>query len=253
MDITDVPHLDAASERLQDHDDHDREYSRRTSSAFQHIPEASRLTWTDSFYDGVPGIIAVFDRDALRAANAYFKSYSCVIAFFLFWALYDVFEFFVHSSPDELKFALVNFVYAVLVGFSAWRGRQNTLTPQHIAVTEQGVRIDDVVRNSFTQRLGFGLPPNNAAVLIPFQHIDLTRHQHQFCCDGDPNLYIVTIYAHGHKQFEIYGIIRAHDFVDLVMAMKESYARNTAAMQLQTSTIKRWNYSSTQHQDQSIA
>ena len=37
MSVTDVPQLDAASVPLQDHDDHDREYYRRTPLAYQHI------------------------------------------------------------------------------------------------------------------------------------------------------------------------------------------------------------------------
>ena len=246
MNITNAPQLDNASVRLQDHD-HGREYYRRTPSAYQHIPEASGLTWIDSFYDGAPGIIAVFDRDTARAANVDFKSYSCVIAFFLFWAFYGVFDFLVWSS-DMLIFAVQNFLVAAVFGYGAWRGRQFKLA-QHVAITDQGIRVDmdhhlatdpfRCLRLSCPWLSCIWLPStglDGAACIIPFNQIQkVTLSQYQFCCHGDPNLHIATVHYRGHHQFGIYGIVRPHEFVDLVMALKESSSgAPTASTQPQT-------------------
>ena len=217
MNPTDVPHVDAASAPLRDpHDEHHGEY-RCTPSAFQHIPEASRLTWTDSFYDDVPGIIAVFDRDTQRINMAFipylfgvlFLSY-CLVAL---WMDYNLFS-------QTLGFWGLNVLYVAVVGYIAWRYRIASV-PQHVAVTEQGVRVDYVGGwNCFS-----------TTILIPFQPIDFTRREFKFGCVHDPNLHVITVYSHGQTQFEINGIIRHHDFLDLVMVLKDTYFGTSVEMQ----------------------
>ena len=213
MTITDVPHFDVASVPLQDQHEHEGEY-RCTPPAFQHIPEASRLTWTDSYFDGVPGIIAVFDRDTLRI-NAAFLPYLfgmllLTIFILMLWTL---------------GFWVLTFLYFAVVGYIAWR-HHDMWAPQHVAVTEQGVRVDYVGCWNCFSRLGRGQSgDSNAAtfLLIPFQQIDFTRREFKFGIVHDSNLHVITVYSHGQKQFDIYGIIRHHDFLDLVMVLKDTY------------------------------
>jgi hypothetical protein len=213
----------AATVRLHDHG-HPVEL-RCPPPTFQHLPEARNLTWTDPFYDGKYGVVAAFDRDAERAGTALASRYLRHAMVFvgvsiLYWILGALdYKYSPEESVMDDILGVYTLAFACLFGVIAWRARQAMMT-QHVAVTTEGIRIDNGTMLSLT---------------IPFEHIQKIDVQpHKACCIApvDPMLLIVTVHRESTplerlccqqtKKLELYGILRGQEFSDLVLGLKES-------------------------------
>lgn len=123
------------------------------STAFPHIAEARGLTWRDTFYDGKDSIVAVFDRE-WQPVSQFFQSckligWSIAVCFFLATiaaygeAFDEAWNDFISSIGPLMTF------YAGL--FIIICGRiQATIEHQHVAVSTEGLRIDNSVSVSVT-------------------------------------------------------------------------------------------------------
>jgi hypothetical protein len=211
------------------------------STRFTHIEEARGLTWMDSFYEGKHGIVAVFDRDGESAGNFLMIRFVFFSALFLFLSfLYCMLSL----TQDAYNEGLVIFddfeagyllIVALLFGFLGWRSKQ-AMQIQHIALTTEGVRVDNGPM---------------ASVTIPFEHIHTCEIKRQTFCCRMISANFQTVFVHRTampleklcfrktKRMEIYGLIRADEFVELVMAMKNAeqngtYEAANAGMELST-------------------
>ena len=102
---------------------------------------------------------------------------------------------------------------------------------QHIAITQEGVRVDN---------------GTVVTVTIPFEHIDnIAVAPQKICCfcQRNPTFPIVTVHRAAApleqmcfkktKATEIYGLLRPQEFVDAVRAMQDSQAEGTYRGMLQ--------------------
>jgi hypothetical protein len=211
----------ASTQRLRDYN-YQEELRCPPLTFQQQIPQARHLTWTDSFYDGKHGIIAAFDRDMEKAGNAFAKRYLRSAALFValsitYWIL-GVFDYQYSADASVMDdiMGVYTLGFACLFVVIAWRAKQAMLT-QHVAVTTEGVRIDN---------------GSMLTVTIPMEHIQkMEVKTNQFCWTVDPTLFIVTIHretapleqfcCQKTRKMELIGILRAHEFVDLVMELKD--------------------------------
>jgi hypothetical protein len=218
------------SARLQDY--HSQVELRCPPPTFrQNLPEAEHLTWTDPFYDGKIGVIAAFDRDGERAGTAFASRYLrhagiMIAASAIYWILAAV-DYKVSpeaSVMDDIMgvYALVAAAFFVVL---AWRAKQ-AMIAQHIAVTTEGIRVDN---------------GSMLTITIPFEHIqklEVRPLKGLFCCSAmDPTMMIVTVHrestplekfcCHTTKKLELYGILHAQEFSDLVMGLKDAQRQGT--------------------------
>jgi hypothetical protein len=211
---------------LQSHDHHVA--LRHTPTSYHHLEAARHLTWTDSFYDGKHGIIAAFDRDAATAGQKFMYRFLRSTGFLwclsgLYWILGALDK--QYSQEQSIMDDILG-VYTLILGaffaVMALRGRQAMLA-QHVAVTAEGVRVDNGTM---------------VTVTIPFEHVvKCIVAPYQFCCQTDPDFFTVTVQRAAApleqlcfqktKSMELYGILRAQEFVDLVLAMKDSQDQGT--------------------------
>ena len=201
---------------------------RQPPPAYQHLEAARHLRWTDPFYDGKVGVIAAFDRDAERAGNKFMGRFlrSAALMFLLsiiYWILGAMDQQYSEeqSIVDDI-FGVYTLILGAFFALMAWRGRQ-TMLAQHIAITTEGIRVDNGTL---------------VAVTIPFEHVvKVVVAPHQFCCRKDPDFPIVTVHRAAApleqlcfkktKQLELYGLIRPQEFAELVQAMKDSQQNGT--------------------------
>ena len=199
------------------------------STRFTHIEEAQGLTWMDPFYEGKYGIVAVFDRDGESAGNFLMARF---IAFAVFFVILSGLYWMLSFTQDAMDTGLVVFddieavyllIVAVLFAFLGWRSKQAMLI-QHIALSTEGIRVDN---------------GPIASVTIPFEHIQSCETGRQtFCCRMIKSER-QTVFVHRTampleklcfrttKRLELFGIIRADEFVQLVMAMKNAEQNGT--------------------------
>eukprot|EP00339_Tiarina_fusa_P011672 CAMPEP_0117034426 /NCGR_PEP_ID=MMETSP0472-20121206/24511_1 /TAXON_ID=693140 ORGANISM="Tiarina fusus, Strain LIS" /NCGR_SAMPLE_ID=MMETSP0472 /ASSEMBLY_ACC=CAM_ASM_000603 /LENGTH=249 /DNA_ID=CAMNT_0004743593 /DNA_START=38 /DNA_END=787 /DNA_ORIENTATION=+ len=211
------------------------------STRFTHIEEARALTWMDSFYEGKHGIVAVFDRDGESAGNFLmirFVTFSGIFLFlsFLYWMLSLTQD--AHDEGlvifDDFE-AVYLLIVAVLFLFLGWRSKQ-AMQLQHIALSTEGIRVDNGPM---------------ASVTIPFEHIHFCETKRQTFCCRMISAGFQTVFVHRTampleklcfrktKKMEIYGLLRADEFVALVTAMKSveqngTYEAANAGMELST-------------------
>lgn len=198
-------------------------------AAYLHMEEARHLTWMDSFYDGKHGIIAAFDRDAVTAGNRFmwrFLRSACFLwgVSVMYWILGAI--DLKYNSEEESIIDDIFGVYTLILGgffaVMALRGRQAMLA-QHVAVTCEGIRVDNGTMVTIT---------------IPFEHVvKVIVAPYRFCCRTDETFQTVTVHrgaapleqmcCQKTKALELYGILRAQEFADLVMAMKDSQDHGT--------------------------
>lgn len=219
------------SARLQDY--HPQVELRCPPPTFRQVlPEAEHLTWTDPFYDGKIGVVAAFDRDGERAGTAFALRYLrhagiMIAASAIYWVLAAIDS---KVSPEASVMDDIMGVYALVAAaffvVLAWRAKQ-AMIAQHIAITTEGIRVDN---------------GSMLTVTIPFEHIqklEVKPLPGLFCCCSsvDPTLMIVTVHrestplekfcCHTTKKLELYGILRAQEFSDLVMGLKDAQRQGT--------------------------
>jgi len=206
----------ATTALLQDHEHPTR--LRGTPPVFQEIPQTKHLTWTDTYYDGKPGVIAVFDRDMERAANAFAKHDMLRTVLFIAFAILN---FAVAESAFHYYVGASLLMLAGIWSVTAWRGRQIMMT-LHVAVSTEGIRCDS----------GW------VTLTIPFYSIQkLVVKPYKFCCKAD-SLSSKVVVHHGPapmekfywratEKFELHGIVRVQEFLDLVMTLKDSRIHGT--------------------------
>ncbi|CAJ1940801.1 unnamed protein product [Cylindrotheca closterium] len=198
------------------------------TSSFRHIPEASQLQWMDDFYQGKPGIVAVFDRNGHLAGNFQFWHFLRITALLVVLAIvyYFMGVWVAKTQQDEDLVILddVQSFYFLLIAalFVAMAYRADLQQrEQHVAITTEGIRIDQ----------GMAM-----TVIIPFE----TIHS----CEA----HLTTKYLCGHmersdltqvqvvrslapmeqigfrktRSFLVYGLARPQEFVALVEAFKTS-------------------------------
>lgn len=198
-------------------------------SSVQHIPEACHLTWTDPHFDDQLGIIAVFDREAEKAGNAAAKRFIDISICFAISLICS-------CLSRQLILGILHLTIMLVSAWQAWRTKQFMLT-QHVAVTTEGIRIEDGSINLFPF-LPFEATPART-VSIPFEHVrKISIRNHEYCCREDPTLLVVVISLRSQPVdvMELLGIIHAEEFVDLVMALKKRLKQGTAITTTTTST-----------------
>jgi len=196
--------------------------------AYQHMEQARHLTWSDSFYDGKHGIVAAFDRDAVRAGEWLMWRFLRTAIFLwslsvMYWIL-GALDWKVNTEESIMDdiFGVYTLILGAFVAIMAWRGRQAMLS-QHVAVSSEGIRVDNGTM---------------VTVTVPFEHIQKCDIKpYKFCFQTDEGYYAITVHraaapleqfcCQKTKALELYGILRAQEFVDLVMAMKDAQDQGT--------------------------
>lgn len=220
------PSRDTRLAGLQSHDHHAA--LRSTPPAYHHLEAARHLTWTDSFYDGKYGIIAAFDRDAERAGNKFMWRFlrsagflCCVSGMYWILGVVDRQYSEEQSIIDDI-FGVYTLILGAFFAIMALRGRQ-AMRAQHVAVTAEGIRVDNGTM---------------VTVTIPFEHVvKVIVSPYKFCCQIEEGFFTVTVHRAAApleqlcfqktKTLELYGILRAQEFADLVQAMKDSQDQGT--------------------------
>ena len=201
---------------------------RHPPAAYHHMEQVRHLTWFDSFYDGKHGIIAAFDRDAVLAGNRFMWRFLRTAVMFwmasiMYWILGVVdYKYSTEESIVDDIFGVYTLLLGALFAVLSIRGRQAMLV-QHVAVTSEGIRVDNGTM---------------VTVTIPFEHVvKINVVPYRFCCQTHEGLPTVTVHRAAApleqlcfqktKTLELYGILRAQEFADLVMAMKQSQDSGT--------------------------
>jgi hypothetical protein len=201
-----------------------------SSTPYTHITAACRLSWTDDFYQGKYGIIAVLDRDILSAGRFQFWTFIRFAAIFVLFGLCNyLMGAWVKTQDAEL--AVLDDVQAVYfsgiallfigMAYRAFLQQQQ----QHIAVTTEGIRIDH---------------GTTMTIIIPFDNIHQIQARKSFryvCGLIEAPLSKVSVVRslapleqvcfRKTRTLELYGIYQAQEFVDLVEAMKDSFEHGT--------------------------
>jgi hypothetical protein len=195
------------------------------TSTFTHIEEARLLSWNDAFYDGKLGIVAAFDRDKHTVGQWFVWKLLLVPCMlyglsFFYWihSCFDIQYSKEESIVDDL-FGVYMLMFGIFVALLAILGRQ----AQHLAISTEGVRIDNGAR--FT-------------VTIPFEHIHKCEsYPFKYCFFRLGGFHTIALHRSAApleqffctktKKLELYGVIRSEEFVKLVMAMKDSQENGT--------------------------
>ena len=203
------------------------------TSAFGHIPEASQLQWMDDFYQGKPGIVAVFDRDGYMAGNFQFWHFVRITSLLVMLAiLYYFMGVWVAKTQNDEDLVILDdvqsFYFLLIAGlFIAMAYRADLQQrQQHVAITTEGIRIDQ----------GMAM-----TIIIPFETIhscEAHMTTKYFCGYMErPDLtqiHVVRSLApmeqigfRKTRSFVIYGLVRPQEFVALVEAFKNSQQHGT--------------------------
>lgn len=126
------------------------------------IPEAADLTWQDDYYNGIPGVIGVFDPDATKAKRLLCIMGSvtlCLGVFVLALAIfvanaeanngphyYDDYYQNVEEKDGPSAFVLAFIVLGSVLG-TFWMRLVVQFVEIHLAVTTEGVRLDIPLRS----------------------------------------------------------------------------------------------------------
>lgn len=213
---------------LSSHDHH--EVPRHVPSAYHHIEQARNLTWTDAFYDGKPGIIAAFDRDAKRAGSwlmwRFLRTAILLWSMSIMYWILGVVDLRVNHDEEESIvddiFGVYTLILGAFVAVMALRGRQAMLS-QHVAITSEGIRVDNGTM---------------VTVTIPFEHVQkVDVKPYRFCCQTYEGQFAVTVQraaapleqvcCQKTKALELYGLMQPQQFADLVLAMKDAQDQGT--------------------------
>lgn len=216
----------SASLGLTSYDHH--ETPRNPPAAYHHIEQCRHLTWFDSFYDGKHDIIAAFDRDAIVAGNRFmwrFLRTACILwsVSVLYWimGIMDYKSNMEESIVDDI-FGVYTLILGAIFAVLAFRGRQAMLV-QHVAITSEGIRVDSGTM---------------VTVTIPFEHVvKIMVVPYRFCFRAHEEFPTVIVQRSAQpleqlccqttKTLELHGILRAQEFADLVLAMKQSQDSGT--------------------------
>lgn len=119
------------------------------TSAYSHIPQASQLQWMDDFYQGKPGIVAVFDRDGHLAGNFQFWHFIRITGLLVLLAiLYYFMGVWVAKTQKDEDLVILDdvqsFYFLLIAGLFVTMAYRADLQQrdQHVAVTTEGIRID---------------------------------------------------------------------------------------------------------------
>jgi hypothetical protein len=188
------------------------------TSTFTHIKEARALSWNDAFYDGKHGIVAAFDRDTDTVGQLFlWKVLRLAFMSYGFTLFYCIMSHFVIQYSTERSIVddvagVYTLVFGTVMVFLALRGWQAMLA-QHLAISTEGVRVDN---------------GSMVTVTIPFEHIHKCEsagfHTIALHRSAAP---LEQFFCTKTKKLELFGIIRSEEFVELVMAMKDSQDNGT--------------------------
>jgi len=190
---------------------------RGPSPHFQHIPQVQHLTWTDTFYDGNPGVIAVFDRDTNRVLSAFDTSNRLLVGYVVLMTLLILLYSLMLSDSDHF------FIPWVLVFSVIWIGQKREKLPDllHVAVTVEGVRLDkdgviimipfEIIHSVDVKRYlpGWERGPPLSTVILHRKRIPNDNNNNTTSGCRSTTTVIETLH----------GIHRGQEFVDLVMAL----------------------------------
>lgn len=194
------------------------------------VPIGEGLSWEDSHFDGKFGIVAAFDRNSQDASKWLAWKYARVgLCFFVVGAVYWILGLLVdvqkyHNEEESILddiCGLYMWLLGSIFGILAFRGYQ-TMQSQHIAITMEGIRVDTGTVVSTT---------------IPMEHVLNATHVTQRFWFGTQSVSIVTVQrtaapleqmcCRTTRPLELYGIVHAQSFVDLVQRMKDSQDHGT--------------------------
>eukprot|EP00934_Nitzschia_sp_Nitz4_P003873 Nitzschia sp. Nitz4//scaffold148_size54725//30399//31130//NITZ4_006659-RA/size54725-processed-gene-0.14-mRNA-1//1//CDS//3329536751//3863//frame0 len=225
--------------KLMSEDDATTQVWRR--STVEHIEEAIDLTWKDPFYDDQPDIIAVFDFPDEDQVAAWFWRQSLPTAMFhsCLGAAFIGLSFFEgnggngeEGNPNVLLyvgvFEMVIWMIYLVNRYTMNRTCQRAAKEkwQHLAVTTQGVWVDDTSRN-LSLRIPFA---NIQSVEIGFIHAHLGEFPiscpHpvvKLACDRLPSERTLwsTLSCTNKTICYATNIEKQKEFVSLVLAMKK--------------------------------
>jgi hypothetical protein len=198
------------------------------TSTFTHIEEARALSWDDAFYDGKHGIVAAFDRDTHTVGQWFLWKFLRVAfmcyGFSLFYWIMSYFDiqYSKEASIVDDIFGVYMLMFGTFVVLLALRGRQ-AMRAQHLAISTEGVRVDNGAM---------------VTVTIPFEHIHKCEsYPSKYCFFRSAGFHTIALHRSAApleqffctktKKLELYGVIRSEEFVELVMAMKDSQDNGT--------------------------
>jgi hypothetical protein len=125
---------------------------RRTS--FTPIPEANNCIWHDEFYDNKHGIIAAFDRDMELVQKYHTKFlFAAMISLLVVLVLTHWLNLILYGISDSYFGWIVIVTVWSLCSFYFYRDVakvNQTLNTQHVAMSTEGVRIDNSMTLSLT-------------------------------------------------------------------------------------------------------
>lgn len=203
----------------------------------EQFPVTRNLTWMDSYYDGKHGIVAAFDRDTYLAGKAlafgFLKSsFFFVMISVLYWIL-GALDYNLEESIMDDILGVYTFGFALLFVAIAWRSNL-AMQSQHVALTTEGIRIDNgsmmtvTVPYEFISKIEvkpFQATCFSAAMsLVSPHHANSTLNVIKVERAAAP---LEQIFCQKTKNMELYGIIRAQEFVQLVQAMQASQTEGT--------------------------
>ena len=205
------------------------------SSSFTHIPEAAQLQWMDDFYQGKPGIVAVFDRDGFLAGNFQFWHFVRITGVLIVLAIvyYSMGIWIANTQNDEDLVILddvQSFYFLLIAGLFVAMAYRADLQQrqQHVAITTEGIRIDQ----------GMAM-----TIIIPFETIHSCQAflSTKYLCGKMERSDLTQVQVvrslapmeqigfRKTRSFVIYGLARPQEFVALVQAFKNSQQHGTYA------------------------
>jgi hypothetical protein len=202
-------------------------------TSYTHIPAACKFQWTDDYYQGKHGIVAVCDRNAGLAGNYQFWAFLRFSSLFVGFAiLYYVLGIRVSKNQHDEELAMLDDVQAVyfllismfLVAMAFRADLQQR--QQHVAVTTEGIRIDHGAAMT---------------IIIPFETIHSCQAQPstKYMCGflEQTTLSRVRVVRslapleqvcfRKTRHLELYGLLQPQEMVELIQAMQDSQQHGT--------------------------
>jgi len=217
------------------------------TSAYTSIPAAAQVQWMDDFYQGKPGIVAVFDRNGHLAGRFQFWSFLRLSSILIMLAiLYWFMGVWVAKTQNDEDLVILDevqsFYFLLIAGLFVAMAYRADLQQrqQHVAITTEGIRIDQ----------GMAM-----TIIIPFEtmHSCEAHMTTKYLCGKmeDSQLTRVQVVRslapmeqigfRKTKQFDMYGLVRPQEFVDLVNAFKNSQQHGSYAGGTELMTSYRQN------------
>jgi hypothetical protein len=202
-------------------------------TSYTHIPAACKFQWTDDYYQGKHGIVAVCDRNAGLAGNYQFWAFLRISSLFVGFAiLYWALGIWVSESQHDEELAMLDDVQAVYfllisIFFVAMAFRADLQQrQQHVAVTTEGIRIDHGAAMT---------------IIIPFETIHSCQAQPstKYMCGFFEQTTLSRVrvvrslapleqvWFRKTRNLELYGLLQPQEMVELIQAMQDSQQHGT--------------------------